>query len=424
LVRREIGSPSQKNRLHRSVSRACALTFLLALLAAGPLLPRGERSVASSGGSQPGPYPAVESPIESSIAGGGSEKARLYLAWLRKFSIPEKREPSAPLPPELALLDRQAASSTFDRDELQALAQSHSIDLATLLFARSILARPENAELQAIFASELARQRERPPSAPERQTSHPMVLFAPGFRYRSNPENGADFAVQREHLTSLGIPNHLIETDEGGSVEENASLLAAELRRRKDDRFMLVSASKAGPEVALALGRLLEPEEARSIAAWINIGGLLAGTPLADQAMKGPRRWLSRIIVWWMDMELETVRSLRTSESRRRLSSLRLPPDLAIVNVVAATLSGDVSKRATGRYRKLREFGPNDGLGLLADQILPGSRTVLLFGEDHFFARHEPRTMALALLATARHAIETPGSNQANQSATVDRDPA
>jgi hypothetical protein len=325
------------------------------------------------------------------------------------------------LPAALALLDRQAASSTFDRDELQALTQSHSIDLATLLFARSILARPENAELQAIFAAELARQRERPASAPEARTRHPMVLFAPGFRYRSNPENGADFAVQRHHLTALGIPNQLIETDEGGSVEDNASLLAAEVRGRNDDRIILVSASKAGPEVALALGRLLEPEEARSIAAWINIGGLLAGTPLADQAMSGPRRWLSRFIVWWMDMGLDTVRSLRTSESRRRLTDLRLPPDLAIVNVVAATLTGDVSKRAAGRYRKLRPFGPNDGLGLLADQILPGSRTVLLFGEDHFFARHEPRTMAMALLATARRAMETPSSNQANPSAAADR---
>jgi hypothetical protein len=379
------------------------------------LLPRDERPVAPSGDNPSSRYPAVESPIESSIAEVDSEEARLYLAWLRRHSVAGKEGPPEPLPPELARLDHQAASSTFDRDELQLLTERHSIDLATLLFARSILARPENAELQAIFAAELARQRERPTSEPESRTSHPTVLFAPGFRYRSNPENGADFAVQRHHLSSLGIPNQLIETDEGGSVEDNASLLAAELRGREDDRIMLVSASKAGPEVALALGRLLEPEEVRSIAAWINIGGLLAGTPLADQAMKGPRRWLSRFIVWWMDMGLETVRSLRTSESRRRLSDLRLPPDLAIVNVVAATLTGDVSKRAAGRY---------DGLGLLADQILPGSRTVLLFGEDHFFARHEPRTMALALLATARHAMETPGSNQANHSAAVDRGPA
>jgi hypothetical protein len=336
-----------------------------------------------------------------------SEAATEYLAWLLQQPLPVEGDPAPALPRALASLDRRAVSSILDRDELQAATQRYSIDLATLLFARSILARPENAELQAIFTAELERLRGQPAPASSIRASDPTVLFVPGFLYRVHAETGGDFAIPRRYLTALGIANRLIETDEAGSVEDNAGQIAATLRTVEDDRVLIVSASKGGPEVALALGRLLEPDETRSVVGWINIGGLLGGSPLADQAHRPSRRWLVRAALWWSNLKVDGVRSLRTFESRRRLAELSLPPNLPIINLVPVPLSGDVSKQAAGSYRKLRRLGPNDGLALLADQILPGSRTLLRLGDDHFLTRQDPRVLTLALLRTARHVIET-----------------
>ncbi len=353
--------------------------------------------------------PAEESPARESVAGNAvsarvdSEDARLYRDWLLQDSFQEDGNPTVLLPSKLAILDRQAASSSLGREQLQELTQRHSVDLATLLFARSILADPRNAALNALFTSELTR--DQPNLESGDRTGLPKVVFAPGFLYRSHPETGADFAVPRRHLSSLGIVNELIETKESGAIEENATRIAMAIRQQQGHRIIIVSASKAGPEVALALGRLLEPMETRSVAAWINIGGLLGGSPLADQALRPPRRWLVRMALWWNDLEFAGIRSLRTSESRRRLSTLSIPADLPIVSVVAAPLSGDVSKRAADGYRKLRQLGPNDGLALLADQIPSGSRTLLLLGDDHFHTHKDPRVLTLALLATARHVI-------------------
>ncbi|MCP4205248.1 MAG: hypothetical protein GY769_25335 [bacterium] len=361
-----------------------------------------------------------------------SDEATEYLAWLLRRPPSRDRDPAPALPTELARLDRRAVSSILAREELQEVTRRHSVDLATLLLARSVLANPENAELDAIYARELAKLRKRQTVARANRTSKPTVLFVPGFLYLSHPETGGDFAVPRSQLTEMGVSNRLIETDEAGSVESNARQIAATLRELRDERILIVSASKGGPEVALALGRLLEREEARPVVAWINIGGLLGGSPLADRALRPSRWWLVKVALWWNNLKPDGVRSLRTLESRQRLADLSLPPDLPIINVVPVPLSGDVSRQAKGGYRKLRRLEPNDGLALLTDQILPGSRTLLLLGDDHFLTRQDSRALTLALLSTARHVIEAratdrqflnPAPNPHRSSRFVDESP-
>jgi hypothetical protein len=310
------------------------------------------------------------------------------------------------MPYGLARLDRLASAAPLDRDQLRDLTEKYSVDLATMLFARSILAQPLNDNLQKLFVAELARLEQNPTGIhavpPVAPPNSPLVMFVPGFVYRSHPENGADFAKPRRHLENLGIRHQFLETNESGSVEANAAQLATALRSAGDEHIVLVSASKAGAEVALALGQLLSAEESLKIDAWINIGGLLGGTPLADQAFHPLRRWIVGLALWWKGWGSEGLRSLRTSESSRRLASLEISSRIPIINLVAATLSGDPSKLGQDGYRKLRHEGPNDGLALLADQILPETYTLLRFGDDHFFGRHDPRSLTLALLRVAQ----------------------
>ena len=56
---------------------------------------------------------------------------------------------------------------------------------------------------------------------------------------------------------------------------------AIQAHSQSGHRLIVVSASKSGPEVALALTKL-GPAGTRHIAAWVNIVGALQGTPLAD----------------------------------------------------------------------------------------------------------------------------------------------
>ena len=86
-------------------------------------------------------------------------------------------------------------------------------------------------------------------------------------------------AAPREALQKVGFTCHFVETEDDGPVETNADLVIAAIRARAQSgrRLIIVSASKSGPEVALALTRL-GPAETHHVAAWINAVGALQGT--------------------------------------------------------------------------------------------------------------------------------------------------
>src|SRR5258707_15684085 len=87
------------------------------------------------------------------------------------------------------------------------------------------------------------------------------VVFVPGFHYLTDRSSGADFANQRAFFRLLGIRVLLIRSEEDGTVEANAAIIAANFRALRNANVIFFSTSKAGPEVALALGKILAPDE-------------------------------------------------------------------------------------------------------------------------------------------------------------------
>lgn len=124
----------------------------------------------------------------------------------------------------------------------------------------------------------------------------------------THPGNGAGFE-QLALAARMGIAAERLDTDENGSVEQNAADIAAELRR---------------------------------------------------------------------------LRSMATAPRRARLAGLTLPRGLLAVNYVPLPLSGDLTEPARTGYRSLRDLGPNDGLALTVDEMLPGAVTIVEAGLDHF----------------------------------------
>jgi hypothetical protein len=295
----------------------------------------------------------------------------------------------------------EADAGPLDRETLRRLSRRTSPDLATLYFASRLHSVPADRRLHDEHADWLERLSDGGiySRAPEALGSY-LLVFAPGYGWRMDPSTGADFARQRLLLGRQGFRTHLIESDELGSVEANADLIAEALEQlaNRHERMIVISTSKAGPEVALALGELVPEASLARVRAWVSIGGLLRGSPLADRWGRWPRSWAGWLILKSQGLDPAVISNLRTRKRTGVFERLRFPEHLLMVQYIGTPLSGQVGLSAWGRYRTMRRLGPNDGLTLLADELVPGGHVIAAIGLDHFY-RHpaiDLKTLALA----------------------------
>ena len=291
-----------------------------------------------------------------------------------------------------------------DRNELKRLSDEFSLDFAALYLADRITRKPINRRFWNAFDQARAHVRK---AFPEGRVKLPAaaadyeVLFVPGYLYQRVPETGTDFAVPRRALERVGVAYYFVETDEDGAVEANADLVAAAVRgrARSGRRLILISASKSGPEVALALTRL-GPSATQHVAAWINAVGSLQGTPLADdQLLPELEELVGKVDVAGME-------SLTTERSRKRFNTLRIPEHVLVVNYFGIPLTGSISSLAGLGFFHLQKYGPNDGITLLPDSILPGSVTLVELGRDHFLPGVQMDVTTVALMITVIRWLE------------------
>lgn len=336
-----------------------------------------------------------------------SEAARYYL---ERKPLPGGDER---LYARVEALRREHVSSTISRDHLERVAKEFSPDVAALHLAEYLSGNELNHRFQSKMQAHLATLNGLKTTGGKAQstTRRYLILFAPGLHYRSFPETGADFFKPRRILTQIGLENALVETDENGTVEGNAAIIAENIRAGslKSANIILVSASKSGAETARALGEILDKEEAARVKAWINIGGLLQGTYLADWASRWPKRLFVQLLFAFKGWNTRGIRSLTTAISRARFCRAKIPEHIFVLNYVGIPLSGHITKRAKNNYRALRVHGPNDGLTLLSDELVPGAITLVELGLDHYYLNPEIDMKAVALAYTVINQLESQG---------------
>jgi hypothetical protein len=337
-----------------------------------------------------------------------SEVARYYLANFLSGSRGD------------ALLDRRiehiyqnALGELPGRDELKRISDDFSVDFAALYMADRILRAPQNREFRMAYDQTRRRLRKTLPRGvvPLPATAADYeVIFVPGFLYQRYPITGADLAGPRAALKKVGLSHSFVETVEDGVIEANAEIVmsAIRARARSGRRMILVSVSKSGPEVALALTRL-EPEDTAAVAAWVNVAGTLQGSPLADDESFQVENYTGKI-------DMAGVESMGTARSRRRFAAFRIPDHLLVVNYIGVPLLGSVSMLASKGFFHLRAFGPNDGLALLPDLIIPRGVTLAEVGPDHFLFDEEVDITTVAMTMTVIEQLEK--SNGRVRSAT------
>ena len=290
------------------------------------------------------------------------------------------------------------------RAGLTYLMDERPYDYVSILLAQHLVTRPASARFHVLYQC-FYQQLEKSQPQPGRcaQTSpreNLAVLFVPGWLYISDTTTGADFAEQRARLTQAGIVNELVPVKENGTVAENAAIVAQVLRERlaEGERVLLVSASKGGPEAALALTQVNDAGPGQ-IKGWVNVGGLLGGTPLADKGSRFPWSLFSKYVLL-NGGSLDGIRSLTTDAARQRQKTIGTLDDFLIVNLVALPFAAHLDERVEMGFKLMEDEGPNDGMTLALDVIQPGEHSVVLpmVGLDHYFAHEAPGRMTMALV--------------------------
>lgn len=327
-----------------------------------------------------------------------SEAARYYLA-----DYLAGKHSDAALDERIDRVYQSSNGHLPDRDDLKRLSDDFSVDFAALYFADQIARVPVNRRFRSDFERAYEYTRKAFPEGQVKLSSDYEVLVVPTFLYTRIFATGADMAVPRAALQKAGLTCHFVETDDDGPVEANADLVAAAIRARAQSgrRMIILSASKSGPEVALALTKL-GPAETRHVVAWINAVGALQGTPLADERLFPELKYLVG------GLDDAGMDSMTTARSRQRFDSFRIPEHVMVVNYFGIPVTGSVSFLVGRSYFPLRKYGPNDGNVLLPDMIFPGGVTLVELGADHFMRKRPLDIATVALAITVIGWVESP----------------
>jgi hypothetical protein len=302
---------------------------------------------------------------------------------------------------ERALIERAAhwpkypVLADLSADVLREISGSKGIDFATALLFNRIVRSPEHEPFIRRLESlgKATTDNIRPLNA--------TLAVAPGAFYIEHPNTGANGHVLRQEAARWGCRTELIPCFSVGTPAENGRVICDWLAGQSDENIILASLSKGGADIKMALAEPDAPEAFRNVVAWINLGGILEGSPMV--------RWLFsrklpallyRLIFWFRGDNFQFIRDLDRSPGSPLDFELRVPEHLTMIHVVGFPLVRHISGgRARRWHRRLSSFGPNDAVTILADVCkLPGL-ILPVWGTDHYLhPGWDPRSLVAALL--------------------------
>lgn len=288
-------------------------------------------------------------------------------------------------------VDRWSGSeelSLLTPERLRQLTADEGCDFATALFHRRIVESGRHGP----FLRELGAVAEPTPLRGIR------VAIVPGAFYRENPGTGADGRLPREVAQMLGLQVVAAPVSSTGTLAENAAILAGWLPAQDGAPLVVVSVSKGGSDLKAAFAR---PDAARvfaNVAGWINLCGILDGTPMADWLLS-PHLLarVNRFVYRIRGRSLDFLSDMQRYPGCPLEFPLALPAHLRAVHVVGFPLHRHLRNGLARRcHSRLEAFGPNDGSILLADVPQWPGQLCPVWGADHYL---RPRTDVRPLLA-------------------------
>ena len=225
--------------------------------------------------------------------------------------------------PERRLLDRAAAwpedasSTDLTPDVVRQISDQEGIEFATALLYDRIRRSQEHGPII-----------ERLDSIPTNQFLPRLdvtLAIAPGaFYVEISPRRAYDGLLRflRTEAARFGCRTDVIPTQSFGHLSDNAHIIRDWLANHSHESIILVSLSKAGAEVKLALAEA--PEVFASVPLWVNLSGIVQGSALAGWLLA--RRWRCapvRLLFWYRRYAFSVIRELRAPvrSSRARFSA-------------------------------------------------------------------------------------------------------
>lgn len=228
------------------------------------------------------------------------------------------------------------------------------------------------------------------------------LAIVPGAFYRENPRTGADGQLAREVAQQLGLPVIVAPISSTGGLTENAGVLSEWLAAQTKP-LILVSVSKGGSDLKAALAHADAERAFERVIGWVNLCGILNGTPMADWLLSASllaraNRFVYRI----RGRSLDFLADMRRYPGCVLDFPLALPAHLRAVHVVGFPLHHHLHNGLARRcHARLESFGPNDGSILLTDAPSWPGQLCPVWGADHYLRpREDVRPLLAALLST------------------------
>jgi hypothetical protein len=285
---------------------------------------------------------------------------------------------------------------SLSAEAIQQVTQQEGIDFATALLFDRFCKSPRHEQ----FIRRMDALRKNPAREPRKLDL--KVVVVPGALHVERPDMGGDGRLVREVASTLGWSTDLIPLASVGSVTENARRIRDWLTQRSGEKMILVSLSKAGAEVKMALASPNATELFRDVVAWINVCGPLDGSRMANWVLDSRlRTWMLRLQYLLQRRDFGFISELRHGSNAPLNFPLRLPPSMRVVSMMGFPLRTHLTTPFSRFcHRTLSRHGPNVGTTLLCDlQQWPGE-VYPVWGMDHYFRPEaEARNLVAAMFS-------------------------
>jgi hypothetical protein len=216
---------------------------------------------------------------------------------------------------------------------------------------------------------------------------------------------------------ALGMRVERIPVGSRGRLQQNARTILDWLARSRAERIVLASLSKGGADVRAALATPEAREAFARVQAWVDLSGIVCGTPMVEWFMARPlRRLLLRLGLCLKGIDPGFL---------AELGSLRHPPPEGLGHLHALHVAGFALRRHCSSPRSRRWWtrlaveGPTDGVVRLADVVaLPGI-VVPIWGADHYLRPLvQDARFALAVLSNLAEDLDASAGAPAREAAS------
>jgi hypothetical protein len=279
--------------------------------------------------------------------------------------------------------------------KIQEIATREGIDAATTQLYRSVLESPQHGPF-IHRVDEICKR-----TAPRKwKTDYPLIIV-PGAFYRENARSGADGRLLREQAERLDCRTGIIPIASRGTLKQNARIICNWLVEHQEQPVILASLSKGGADVKMALA---EPDSAsafKNVAAWVNLCGILNGTPMAEWLLsRNPAALLNRLYYTLRGQGLGFLRDLGYGSGWPLDFELQLPQHIRMITIAGFPLREHLSSPIARRcHRRLAHLGPNDGSLVMSDVCALPGQLYPIWGADHYLRpKIDVNQLVLAIL--------------------------